>query len=99
MLFLQSFFIQPNLFIRIWKGHEFQVKQMLTAAGIVFKVKSEQCLALPNGTKLDQFFPEQRYFEIQDESSQQTAYYFRPQKWETLVGRLCSFRGKNFIAA
>lgn len=53
MLFLSSFFIQPDLFIRIQKGHEFLVKQVLTDAGIVFKLKSGQCLALPNGTKLD----------------------------------------------
>lgn len=97
MLFLSSFFVQPNLFIRIQKGHEFTVKQTLTDAGIVFKLKSEQCLALPNGTKLDQLFPTQRYFEVQDESSQMTARYFQPKKWEKWWDSCAASGGKTLL--
>ena len=97
MLFLSSFFIQPDLFIRIQKGHEFLVKQTLTAAGIVFRQKTDQCLALPNGTKLDQLFPAQRYFEIQDESSQQTARYFQPKKWENWWDACAASGGKTLL--
>ena len=97
MLFLSSFFIQPDLFIRIQKGYEFQVKQILTDAGIVFRQKSEQCLALPNGTKLDTIFPSQRYFEVQDESSQQTARYFQPKKWENWWDACAASGGKTLL--
>ncbi len=97
MLFLSSFFLQPDLFIRIQKGHEFVVKQTLADAGIVFKSKSEHCLALPNGTKLDQLFPQQRYFEVQDESSQMTATYFQPQKWESWWDACAASGGKSLL--
>ena len=97
ILFLSSFFIQPDLFIRIQKGYEFMVKQTLTDAGIVFRQKSEQCLALPNGTKLDTIFPSQRYFEVQDESSQQTARYFQPKKWENWWDACAASGGKTLL--
>ncbi|MVN23390.1 RsmB/NOP family class I SAM-dependent RNA methyltransferase [Mucilaginibacter arboris] len=97
ILFLQSFFIQPDLFIRIQKGHEFQVKQTLAAADVVFRQKSEQCLALPNGTKLDRLFPMQRYFEVQDESSQLTAQYFQPKKWENWWDACAASGGKTLL--
>lgn len=97
MLFLSSFFLQPDLFIRIQKGHESAVKRTLTAAGIVFKMKSEQCLALPNGTKLDQLFPAQRYFEVQDESSQLTGNYFQPKKWENWWDACAASGGKTLL--
>ncbi len=97
MLFLSSFFVQPDLFIRIQKGHEFLVKQTLTDAGIVFRQKSDQCLALSNGTKLDQLFPSQRYFEVQDESSQQTAEYLRPKKWENWWDACAASGGKTLL--
>src|SRR3984885_4393087 len=35
--FLRSFFTQPDLFIRVYKSFEIQVKTALAAAGIVFK--------------------------------------------------------------
>lgn len=97
LLFLSSFFVQPDLFIRIQKGHEFLVKQTLLDAGIVFRQKTEQCLALPNGTKLDQLFPQQRYFEVQDESSQQTARYFQPKKWENWWDACAASGGKTLL--
>ncbi|RYE21715.1 MAG: RsmB/NOP family class I SAM-dependent RNA methyltransferase [Sphingobacteriaceae bacterium] len=97
MLFLSSFFMQPDLFIRIQKGHEFVVKQTLTDAGVVFKLKTEQCLALPNGTKLDHIFPSQRYFEVQDESSQMTAKYFQPKKWENWWDACAASGGKTLL--
>ncbi|MGI4020351.1 MAG: hypothetical protein ACRYFA_02495, partial [Janthinobacterium lividum] len=97
MLFLSSFFIQPDLFIRIQKGHEYLVKQTLSDAEIVFRQKTEQCFALPNGTKLDQIFPQQRHFEVQDESSQQTSNYFQPKKWENWWDACAASGGKTLL--
>ena len=50
--FLRSFFVQPDLFIRVYKGFETQVKTALAVAQIVFKETGNGCFCLPNGTKL-----------------------------------------------
>src|ERR1700761_767846 len=78
--FLKSFFIQPDLFIRVHKGSEHTVKTELAKADIPFKDEGNNCLALPNGTRLEAIFPNQHLFEVQDHSSQQTANYFKPEK-------------------
>src|ERR1700739_2659901 len=71
--FLRSFFIQPDLFIRVYKGFEPQVKTALAAAQISFKEEGNGCFALPNGTRLETVIPNQHWYEVQDQSSQQTA--------------------------
>jgi len=95
--FLKSFFIQPDLYIRILKGYESQVKSTLTQAGILFREESEQCLALPNGTRLDTLFQSLHWFEIQDYSSQQTAQFFKPNKWEHWWDACAASGGKSLL--
>jgi 16S rRNA (cytosine967-C5)-methyltransferase len=95
--FLKSFFIQPDLFIRIRKGFEQQVKATLNKAGITFKDEGNNCLTLTNGIKLDNLFPNQNWFEVQDYSSQQTAQYFRPQKWESWWDACAASGGKTLL--
>ncbi|EHQ25637.1 RsmB/NOP family class I SAM-dependent RNA methyltransferase [Mucilaginibacter paludis] len=95
--FLKSFFYQPDLYIRILKGFEGQVKATLTKADIVFKEEGNQCLALPNGTRLDTLFPNQHWFEIQDFSSQQTAQFFKPNKWEHWWDACAASGGKSLL--
>ncbi len=95
--FLKSFFIQPDLFIRIRKGFEQQVKATLNKAGITFKDEGNNCLTLTNGIKLDNLFPNQHWFEVQDYSSQQTAQYFRPQRWESWWDSCAASGGKTLL--
>lgn len=95
--FLKSFFIQPDLFIRVRKGFEQQVKTTLAKADITFKDEGNNCLTLPNGTKLETLFPNQHWFEVQDFSSQQTAQYFRPQKWENWWDACAASGGKSLL--
>jgi 16S rRNA (cytosine967-C5)-methyltransferase len=95
--FLKSYFIQPDLFIRIRKGFEQQVKTTLTKADVAFKDEGNNCLTLPNGTKLETLFPNQYWFEVQDHSSQQTARYFRPQKWENWWDACAASGGKSLL--
>ena len=81
--FLKSFFVQPDLFIRIHPGKEKLVKLKLEDAGIEFKEEGISTLRLPNGTKLDILFSDSAVsFEVQDLSSQQSAELFKPQKWD-----------------
>jgi 16S rRNA (cytosine967-C5)-methyltransferase len=95
--FLKSFFIQPDLFIRIHKSNEHLVKTELTKADIIFKDEGNNCLALPNGTRLEAIFPNQHLFEVQDHSSQQTATYFKPEKWDNWWDACAASGGKSLL--
>ena len=95
--FLKSFFIQPDLFIRVTKGFETQVKAELTKASVTFKDEGNGCLSLPNGTRLETIFPKQHWFEVQDLSSQQTANYFKPEKWDSWWDSCAASGGKSLL--
>jgi 16S rRNA (cytosine967-C5)-methyltransferase len=71
-----SFFIQPDLFIRLRPGKEVEVKQKLEQAAVHFENVSEQCLALPNSSKLDVVLELNREAVIQDYSSQRIGEMF-----------------------
>ncbi|MDB5154863.1 MAG: RsmB/NOP family class SAM-dependent methyltransferase [Mucilaginibacter sp.] len=95
--FLKSIFIQPDLFIRVRKGFDQHVKALLTKESVVFKDEGNGCLALPNGTRLEAIFAQQNWFEVQDLSSQQTAQYFKPQRWEAWWDACAASGGKSLL--
>lgn len=95
--FLQSFFIQPDLFIRIHPGKETIVKTKLETESILFTEEGTSALRLPNGTKLDQIFPEQKPVEVQDLSSQKTGEYFKPQKYDYWWDACAASGGKSLL--
>lgn len=95
--FLKSFFVQPDLFIRVRKGFETQVKAELNKAAILFKDEGNNCLALPNGTRLEHIITQQHWFEVQDASSQKTAQYFKPAKWQAWWDACAASGGKSLL--
>jgi 16S rRNA (cytosine967-C5)-methyltransferase len=95
--FLQSFFVQPDLFIRVRKGAETIVKGTLAKADIIVKDEGNGCLSMPNGTKLEAIFPEQNWFEVQDYSSQQTAQWFKPKAGEAWWDACAASGGKSLL--
>ena len=95
--FLKSFFVQPDLFIRVRKGFEQNVKSVFTKESVTFKDEGKGCFSLPNGTRLDTLFPQQNFFEVQDLSSQQTANYFRPEKWDAWWDACAASGGKSLL--
>ncbi|HEY5327541.1 MAG TPA: RsmB/NOP family class I SAM-dependent RNA methyltransferase [Mucilaginibacter sp.] len=95
--FLRSFFLQPDLFIRVYKGFEPEVKIALNAAGIIFKDEGYGCFALPNGTRLEAVIPNLHWYEVQDFSSQQTAQYFKPRKWDNWWDACAASGGKSLL--
>ena len=95
--FLKSFFIQPDLFIRIHPGKESLVKAKLDAEGIIFEEEGNSSLRLPNGTKLDSVFPKEKPFEIQDISSQKTGELFKPQKFDYWWDCCAASGGKSLL--
>ncbi|HVV54048.1 MAG TPA: hypothetical protein VHC47_01915 [Mucilaginibacter sp.] len=94
--FLRSFFTQPDLYIRVRRGSEQQVKIQLGKAGIAFKDEGSNCLALPNGTRVDSVLQPALY-EVQDHSSQQTAQYFRPHSGEAWWDACAASGGKSLL--
>ena len=95
--FLRSFFIQPDLFIRVYKRYESQVKIILTTAEIAFKDEGNGCFSLPNGTRLETLIPNANWYEVQDYSSQQTAQFFKPQKWDAWWDACAASGGKSLL--
>ena len=95
--FLKSLFVQPDLFIRVYKGFEQHVKIALTAAEIVFKDEGSGCFSLPNGTRLETLIPNPHWYEVQDFSSQQTAQFFKPNKWESWWDACAASGGKSLL--
>ena len=96
-VFLKSIFIQPDLYIRVIKKYEALVKNTLTAANITFKDEGNNCLSLPNGTRLEHVLPNQQWYEVQDYSSQQTAQWFKPNAWEHWWDACAASGGKSLL--
>lgn len=95
--FLLSFFIQPDLYIRVNSSFEHLLKAELNGASILFKDEGNGCIALPNSTRLETIISNQRWYEVQDRSSQQTADYFKPQKWDAWWDACAASGGKSLL--
>lgn len=96
--FLISFFQQPDLFIRVHPDMLPHVKGTLLGKGVLFREINNLCLALPNGTKLDQLFSEgvnKRPFEVQDLSSQRACEFFKPVKYDYWWDACAASGGKS----
>lgn len=77
-LFCHSFFVQPDLFIRIRPGYKATVQQKLNAGKIQYRLINENCIAFSNTTKLDAVIEADREAVVQDYSSQQVANFLKP---------------------
>jgi 16S rRNA (cytosine967-C5)-methyltransferase len=95
--FLVSFFTQPDLFIRLQRGHRKNMLDIFKAEGIAVHELSETTLSMPNGTRLESIFPEQKYYQVQDLSSQKTGAYFHPQKYEYWWDCCAASGGKSLL--
>ena len=95
--FYPSFFIQPDLFIRIKSVHFQTVVKELTAKNIPFNKINDTTLALPNGTKLEQVISSAGLYQIQDLSSQYTGNYFEPKKYDYWWDCCAASGGKSIL--
>jgi len=77
--FCKSFFIQPDLFLRLRPGKEKIVEEKLTAANICYAKLNDTCLALPNASKIDTVIELDKETIVQDYSSQQTGKFIRSE--------------------
>jgi 16S rRNA (cytosine967-C5)-methyltransferase len=101
--FIISHLIQPDLFLRIRPGNEMTVLKKLTAEKIPFKQLPENCLALPNASKIDTVLEIDKEVVIQDYSSQRIADFLKlipyPLPLNTSVWDCCSASGGKSILA
>ncbi|MFT3948807.1 MAG: Fmu (Sun) domain-containing protein [Agriterribacter sp.] len=78
--FCRSFFIQPDLFLRVRPGHQSNIIKKLSDAQIAFSVKGKGALALPNLTKIDDVISPDEEVVVQDYSSQSVREFFKTVK-------------------
>lgn len=95
--FFNSFFIQPNLFIRVKGTHIQTIKNQLLANGITANEVIENGLSLPNGTKLEAVIPDARLYQVQDLSSQKIGAYFEPSKYDYWWDCCAASGGKSLL--
>ncbi|MEO7922425.1 MAG: Fmu (Sun) domain-containing protein [Chitinophagaceae bacterium] len=98
--FIESFFIQPDLFIRIRPGHAESVKQKLGQAKLRFEIISDTCLALPNASRIDEIIELDKEAVVQDYSSQRVGGFIDIVNKEFVRRRLSDeFRAWDCCAA
>ena len=85
--FCESFFIQPDLFLRIRPGNENTVKTKLADHGIRFSEFSSTCLALPNASKIENIIELDTEAVVQDYASQQTGSILQGTQFGQISGR------------
>lgn len=95
--FLKSFFVQPDLFIRVSQGQSKEIETALEREGIVYKQIGGNAFAVPNGTKLDKVLEAERNYQVQDISSQQTGVFFQPQPWDKWWDCCAASGGKSLL--
>ncbi|WP_316813221.1 RsmB/NOP family class I SAM-dependent RNA methyltransferase [Pedobacter heparinus] len=95
--YITSFFIQPDLFIRVDAGYLEKVTATLKQAEIVVENISDTTLALQNGTKLDTLLAAQKHYQVQDLSSQKTGSFFQPQPWDKWWDCCAASGGKSLL--
>ena len=101
--FCNSFFVQPDLFLRLRPGKEKLVADKLQHGKIDFKMISKTCLALPNASKLDEIIELDREAVIQDYNSQITGNFIKSEivnrKSKISIWDCCAGSGGKSIMA
>jgi 16S rRNA (cytosine967-C5)-methyltransferase len=99
--FLSSFFIQPDLFIRVNPKFLAMVLKTMDNSSIDFKQIGDYTISMPNGTNLNNLFPDTSFiikpYEVQDLSSQHTLNYFKPNRYEHWWDACAASGGKSLL--
>jgi 16S rRNA (cytosine967-C5)-methyltransferase len=95
--FLLSFFIQPDLFIRVKSADHQLFFDLLVKEEVAVRKITNQTMALPNGTKLEKIMPENKFYQVQDLSSQRTGEYFEPEAWDYWWDCCAASGGKSLL--
>ncbi|WP_442794662.1 RsmB/NOP family class I SAM-dependent RNA methyltransferase [Pelobium manganitolerans] len=94
--FYESFFVQPNLYIRALPHKAHVVAKKLSASGIAFEKIGEHAFSMANGTKLEAVLDKGDY-EVQDISSQKVGAFFEPKPYEKWWDCCAASGGKSLL--
>lgn len=78
--YASSFLTQPLLFIRARPNSVENVTQKLLALNIPFEKSNTSCFAMPNTTKIEEYFAVNKEVVIQDKNSQQVLNFLLQEK-------------------
>jgi 16S rRNA (cytosine967-C5)-methyltransferase len=99
--FCASFFVQPDLFLRIRPGHAEKVLVKLNETGVNYEFISPFTIRLPNSFKADKYFELDKEVVVQDHNSQRVGELFLPVRrglsdrvWDCCAGS----GGKSIMA-
>ena len=92
---VNSLLVQPSLFIRVRKDRA-RIIELLDQHNIPYKFVANNCLSLPNSSKIEAFLPGDCYV-VQDASSQFTGNYFHPVKNEKWYDCCAGAGGKSLL--
>lgn len=95
--FVESHLVQPDLFIRLKRGQESKVEEILKNQGIIAESIAPQTLVLPNGTKLQNIKGLDGLYEVQDRSSQYTLNFMDPATRENWWDACAASGGKALM--
>jgi 16S rRNA (cytosine967-C5)-methyltransferase len=99
--FAYSFLQQPLFFVRIRPQKMEEVLDKLVAANVSFEEINTSCLALPQGTKLEELFLLNKEVVVQDRNSQQVFNYLqKPEVFltkDSVVWDCCAASGGKSI--
>jgi 16S rRNA (cytosine967-C5)-methyltransferase len=96
--FQLSFLQQPKLFLRIRPGKQKQVVQKLSDGFIHFERIDEHCIALANGTKIEDVLVVNKEVVVQDYNSQQVGKYFQFANKASVYDACAASGGKSIMA-
>ncbi|WP_262245679.1 RsmB/NOP family class I SAM-dependent RNA methyltransferase [Parapedobacter soli] len=96
-LFIESLFVQPDLYIRIRPPYRDEVVAALDGSGTNYRQVAPYAIALPNGTALDRIADIRGKYEVQDYSSQQTGAYFEAAAGERWWDACAGAGGKSLL--
>ena len=71
--FNASFLIQPDLFLRVRPGNDKRITGKLAGAGLSYKLINENCIVLPNSSKINEVIELDKEAVVQDLNSQNIA--------------------------
>ncbi|MEX6687579.1 methyltransferase domain-containing protein [Danxiaibacter flavus] len=99
--FIAGHFVQPDVFIRVRPGKEKTVTKKMEEAGLPFQQLTNDCIALPNASKIDTILALDKEAVIQDYSSQRIAEFFPSELTDKniTVWDCCSASGGKSILA
>ncbi len=99
--FIISHLVQPDLFLRIRPGKHAKVESALSASSIQYHTCGDDCIALPNATKVDQLLQLNKDAVVQDLSSQRIGEFLSTihSQLSTLHSPLSSLKAWDCCAA